>query len=689
MPRQTSNSNEKKSPFHEGEIAAQNRLGVAEKMEKFARKVVRPYMPDQHREFFAELPILYVGHVDEEGWPWATAVTGKPGFLKTPSKTTLQLDTIPIQSDPLFKGLENGRKLGFLGLEAHSRRRNRLNGFIKNVTEGGFEVSVDQSFGNCPQYIQTRNYNFVREPGAVGSLAARNDFLDIDEDTAAFIEGADTFFVSSSVASDPDDRTSGVDMSHRGGRPGFVKVEGNTLTIPDYTGNFHFNTLGNFLINPKAGLLFINYGTGDMLQMTGRVEILWEDPAYEHFQGAERAWTFTLERGMWLKDALPIRFEFGEMSLNSLLTGNWREAEAQKAADNLKNQWRNYKVVDAIEESNSVRSIYLQADDEAGLLSFKSGQFLTVQLPGVNSTTPLIRTYTLSSSPLDKSYRISVKRDGVASSFLHDELNVGDMLIARAPSGAFVFDPQEAKPAVLLAGGIGITPMVSMMRDALQDGFRNRNLRQVNLIHSAKSSGDRAFFEEIGELTRQAGGQFAYASLLSNIGVNEKLGVDYHAKGRVTEDFLRQLATETSAEYYLCGPASFMSSLYNLLRNLGVQDRDIHAEAFGPASLVRIPDEGQAQPSSTPAEEALVSFSKSGVELLWRKEDGNLLDFAEKHGLTPAYGCRNGACGSCAVSIKSGAVSYCDPPTAGPAEDQALLCCAKPEEGAGDLILDL
>jgi len=677
------------SPFHAGEKLVQEMVGVADDMERFARRVVRPTIPRQHAVFFNQLPVLYTGYVDGNGWPWATAIAGQPGFIESPDPSHLDVGMFPDRSDPLYAEIKAGKKLGLLGLEMHTRRRNRLNVTVGETSAVGFQLNVDQSFGNCPQYIQTRALDFTREPENAANRGSQIKFNQIMDDAKELIEASDTFFVSSFIEGDEKDRVAGVDMSHRGGRPGFVKVDGDTLTIPDYTGNFHFNTIGNFVVNPKAGLLFMDFETGDMLQLTGTVEMIWDGPELEFFQGAERAWNFKLDHGHWLKDALPLRWNFGEMSLNSLLTGSWPDAEAAKSADKLRQQWRNYQVIDVVNESSVIKSFYLQPVDGKGAHPFKAGQYLTVKAKVGADKTELIRTYTLSSSPLDKSYRISVKIERGMSLYLHEHLKAGDILEARCPQGNFVIDPSASNPAVLLAGGVGITPMISMLRHVVQEGFRHRSLRNVTLIHSAKDSGQRAFFKEAVELSKDSGGVIRYASLLSSVGNNEVQGVDFHGAGRIDKQILEQVSPDADCEYYLCGPANFMQSLYDLLIDLGVRDQQIFAEGFGPASLSRVLDDGAKIALPPIADDALVVFSSSNTALNWKKRDGSLLDFAEKHGIEPSFGCRNGACGSCSVDVLKGSVTYPSVPSFGIDDGKALLCCARPEKGLEEVVLDI
>ena len=672
---------ESDTPFHAGEIAAQEKVGVSKEIRTFARRAIRPFMPDQHRQFFRQLPILYVAYMDEEGYPRATALAGKPGFLNSPDPKSLDVAALPHPSDPLSGKLREGVRLGLLGLEMHTRRRNRLNATISLLTKGGFRLAVDQSFGNCPQYILTRQFAFTEDPEAHRETVGVRSFAALDKGARSLIEAADTFFVASGIEADPEDKTGGADMSHRGGKPGFVKVDGNVLTIPDYAGNFHFNTFGNFLKNPKAGLLFIDFETGDVLQLTGDVEMIWDKEPFRHLKGAERGWRFTLKEGLLLEKALPLKWEGGEPSLNSQLTGTWQEAARIETAEATRNEWRSFEVVDIVQESSVIKSFYLSPKQEGTTLPFRAGQFLPIRVPAGEEGNVLTRTYTISSAPLDQSYRISVKKDGLVSGYLHDRLQVGDVIEARGPRGRFHIDPNPERPALLVAGGVGITPMISMMRQVVQDGFRLRKLKSVTLLHVARTSLERAFYDDALELTKGTQGLVRYASLLSRPAESERQGVDFQGAGHLNADTLEQFLPDGDFDVYLCGPAGFMQSAYNHLRALNVPDADIHAEAFGPSSLIREKEEKVG--------EAMVTFASSGSSHLWTVKDGSLLDFAERHGLSPAFGCRGGSCGSCAVTVKAGGITYPEAITADVEAGQALICCARPVAGTEDLELDI
>ncbi|OUR62159.1 hypothetical protein A9Q74_06860 [Colwellia sp. 39_35_sub15_T18] len=310
------------SPFHRGEQELQSRAGKREKIESMGRKIIRSFLPDQHREFYAQLPFIIVGSVDNDGWPWASILVGGAGFIRSPTPARLIIKSSAIIGDPLANTLKNSNaSLGLLGIALNTRRRNRVNGRIAAANANEITVNVDQSFGNCPQYIQRRSIDFIREVGETGRNYNKQTFTTLNEEACSLIKAADTFFVASSVPTKHRPEIEGVDVSHRGGHPGFIKIEGKTLTIPDYPGNNAFNTLGNFIINPKGGLIFIDFSTGELLMLTGTVELLCNiDESMQVFKGAKRAWKFTLHHGIKLKDALPFRATLDEFSTNRLLT---------------------------------------------------------------------------------------------------------------------------------------------------------------------------------------------------------------------------------------------------------------------------------------------------------------------------------------------------------------------------------
>jgi uncharacterized protein len=288
--------------WHAGERAMQERLGVAERMAEVGPLVIRGFMLDQHREFFAQLPFLLIGSVDEHGDAWASVLSGSPGFARSHDPHTLTIEVNPTAAP----GLALGRTVALLGIEPHTRRRNRMNGTIASMTENAVTVAVDQSFGNCPKYIHPRQ--LVARP--VGPQLPVEQFVGLDAAARTQIAAADTLFVASYTDVDTARQ---VDVSHRGGPVGFVRIDaGGMLTIPDYAGNRFFNTLGNICMQPRVGLLFIDFASGDLLQIVGTAQVLAEsdDP---RLAGAERAWTLRPQHGVRRRAAFGLRSSAAEL----------------------------------------------------------------------------------------------------------------------------------------------------------------------------------------------------------------------------------------------------------------------------------------------------------------------------------------------------------------------------------------
>lgn len=310
------------SPFHAGELAIQARLGVQEQMDRQGRRVIREFLPEQHRQFFAQLPFLIAGTVDAVGNPWASILVGTPGFLSTPNDHTLHIAATPLFGDPLATTLTNGIDIGLLGIELPTRRRNRLNGTVIATQNDRIEVQVKQCFGNCPQYIQARRSElaeFDREKAQLVHSIER-----FGEPERTIVTTSDTFFIATAYRAESAGAASGVDVSHRGGKPGFVRIDDDyTLTIPDFVGNNHFNTFGNLELNPRAGLLFIDFEQGSLLYLTGTAKVIWEGAEILAYAGAERLLRFQLDRGYLVQGSLPLSWSAPEFSPFLNRMGSW------------------------------------------------------------------------------------------------------------------------------------------------------------------------------------------------------------------------------------------------------------------------------------------------------------------------------------------------------------------------------
>ena len=304
--------------FHAGEQALQARVGLRERMAAIGPLVLRDHMPDPHRELFEKLPTLLLGALDGQGQPWATMLAGPPGFVHTPDAQQMHIDTAPDAADPVLAQLaEQGRgaPVGVLGLEPHTRRRNRMNGTVAAFGAHGLSIAVVQSFGNCPKYIQARAPGLravvnARKPGQALGPA-------LDAQAIARVRQADTLFIASASAAQPGGaRNEGVDVSHRGGEPGFVQVQETTekgvvgvvLRLPDYPGNQFFNTLGNLALHPQAGLLIVDYDEGGLLHIAAHAQLLWDDAARAPWPGAQSVLQLTVQHALWRPQVVPWRW---------------------------------------------------------------------------------------------------------------------------------------------------------------------------------------------------------------------------------------------------------------------------------------------------------------------------------------------------------------------------------------------
>jgi predicted pyridoxine 5'-phosphate oxidase superfamily flavin-nucleotide-binding protein len=287
-------------PFHAGELKAQRLAGAAP-----AAAPIRGAMPEQHRAFFPLLRFVCLAVPDAEGWPLATLVTGVPGFASSPAPDRLQVAAMPAPDDPVRAHLKAGTPAGLLGIDLGTRRRNRLNGIVAQAASDGFAVDVLQSFGNCPRYIQVRQLlPVVRRPGPAVNFDAA-----LPARARELLASSSTLFVASASGSEAQGAAAGLDISHRGGPPGVARLEGSVLTVPDYNGNRYFNTLGNFIAEPRAAIVLADFASGDLLQLQGIVDIDWTAADPDQTPPVERVWRFRIVRGVLRKDAFGLASE--------------------------------------------------------------------------------------------------------------------------------------------------------------------------------------------------------------------------------------------------------------------------------------------------------------------------------------------------------------------------------------------
>ena len=282
-------------PYHPGEIEVQRRAGVRDDADRVGR-IVGAVLSAPAARALADLPLAVAASLDEGGRVWASLLAGPPGFLRRVDDQLLLVACLPSPADPLTRNLGVRGELGLLAIDLATRRRLRFNGRALLDPERGIFLAIEQAYGNCPKYIQARRLE-LPEAGLATPLPERSPVLTRRQQ--ALVAGADTFFIASFH---PE---GGADASHRGGAPGFVKVvDERTLAFPDYPGNNMFNTLGNLAAQPRAGLLFLDFESGDTLQLTGRARLDRDPAAVAAFRGARHlVVTFAVDEALETRGA--------------------------------------------------------------------------------------------------------------------------------------------------------------------------------------------------------------------------------------------------------------------------------------------------------------------------------------------------------------------------------------------------
>ncbi len=688
------------SPFHRSEREIQSRFGVRDQLEEIGQRFIHNSMPGEHRQFYAQLPFLLLGSVDRSGRPWASVLVGRPGFAHSPEPRTLEIDTPMIFGDPLADNLAPGAQLGILGIEYQSRRRNRMNGEITSISEAGMTIRIKQAFGNCPKYIQARSFEILPEVESIGQAQPRHSLNSLGGRAREIIANSDNFYIATHYSEDSGKVSHGADVSHRGGKPGFVRQDDNrTLTFPDFVGNYHFNTLGNIAANPLAGLLFIDFDSGDLLYLTGHAKIIWDNEDRRAFVGAERLVRFTLDEGFLAENAMPIRWGFHGYSPSLENTGSWEEVAEKMAARKTGNVYQDYKVVRVEPESEIISSFYLKPKDGEQIHCHRAGQFLPIEIQPPGEEKSIQRTYTISNAPNGSFYRLSIKREphGISSNFFHDHVKPGSMIRAMSPRGQFTLDETSNRPVVLLSAGVGITPMISMLEQLADEVTGCGGERPIWFVHGATNSRVQAFGKQLRSLKADWPGLNIHVRY-SNPAGDDIEGKDYDSSGYIDIDFLKSLLPFEDHEFYLCGPTPFMGSVYDGLKSLSVPDQRIHYEFFGPGTSLGQERTGRVDSLAVDIGErapVAVKFARSGIEATWDATRGTLLDLAESEGLRPVYSCRSGICQTCSTRLVSGQVDYTEQPMTSPGDGEALICCAYPRsgrdaDGAGEgIVLDL
>ena len=282
--------------YHSGERAAQERAGLRAEADRVSA-LISSEIPAAAGDFLADQSMVVIGAADASGNARATMVTGLPGFITSPSSSTVEIAALPVRGDPLRDVLAARVRVGLIVIDPGSRRRIRMNGMAQPVP-GGFRVDLSEVYPNCPKYIQRRVARWAPTVSGAPQVG-----IALTPDEIDFVTNVDTFFIATT------DGQGNADASHRGGNPGFVRVVSPThLRWPDYVGNSMFNTLGNLAVNPRAGLLLPDWRTGGLLQLSGTAAVDWDPGHAVQVPGARRLVDFTLHEVVRIDGASSLRW---------------------------------------------------------------------------------------------------------------------------------------------------------------------------------------------------------------------------------------------------------------------------------------------------------------------------------------------------------------------------------------------
>jgi ferredoxin-NADP reductase len=341
--------------------------------------------------------------------------------------------------------------------------------------------------------------------------------------------------------------------------------------------------------------------------------------------------------------------------------------------------FRDFTVIDIVTESSVIKSFYLKRTGNGPLKDFLPGQYIAVRVVPTGMDKPVVRHYTLSDSPGKDYYRITIKREekGMVSGYFHDELAIGDVVEVSFPTGVFHLLPNSSKPVILLSGGVGITPMLSMVE------YLNKYqaYREIYFIHSSLNRAVRPMAERLNELSGQ-NKNLQVGLFHTSPQSTEQQGIDYDFSGYISKEYLQAVCGQQEVDLFLCGPFSFMESVYRFLLDSGIAETNIHYEFFGEhKQLGTKPDLVSDGKNSF-----RIRFIKSNIEAVWDGSKQSLLDLAETAGLKPAFSCRVGTCSTCESILVKGSFVYDPEPFMETGENSLLICCAKP---TSDLEIDI
>jgi ferredoxin-NADP reductase/predicted pyridoxine 5'-phosphate oxidase superfamily flavin-nucleotide-binding protein len=612
------------SLFHQGELDVQalaNEADIAQRNSKVvSQHIIKGALP-----FVAQQHMAVVSSTDENEQIWTSVLFGEPGFISAANDQQILINPQHIvkqSADPLWRNIATNSQVGLLIIELSTRRRLRINGNISVLANGQYQVTVAQAYPNCPKYIQRRQPALSPEvltyetPASILGETLTGAHLDM-------ISRSDSFFVGSGV------RHHHNDASYRGGAPGFVKVsKKNQLRIPDYKGNSMFNTLGNIQSNPKVGLVFIDFERNKLLQLTGEAKILWDQIDNKNDTGGtKRYWYFNVKH--WQETKLPegLNWTFFDYSPHNPKPESVNEFALK---------------VSAIEQkSEHIKLFKLTSANGSALPAFEPGSHLPIEVSLPNNKKAL-RHYSITSSSIDnRFYEIAVQQEihgGGGSKYMHEQLRIGHQVKTKLPVNDFSLTSPD-KHHILIAGGIGITPIFSMLRQLVE------NNESFELHYSVKTSADAIFTEEIEALAgRNAHFYFTQAPNATRL------------------DLQTLLATEKkSSHVYICGPVRMIQSAIEKAANNNWLKNHIHFESFGNA----IQKNDQA---------VEVKLKKSGQVIVIDPKE-SLLDGLIAAKVIVPFECKRGECGMCVTEYVEGIADHRDTFLTEDEKEHSLCIC--------------
>ena len=380
------------------------------------------------------------------------------------------------------------------------------------------------------------------------------------------------------------------------------------------------------------------------------------------------------------QEKVDLESELLKVKIKNIMARREVEAKQVKLAWN---GFRKFKIISKVKETDDITSFYLSPHDGRELPGFLPGQFLTFQIPVPNQAQPVIRCYSLSDSPFHSDrYRVSIKRvpaprdnpsapPGLISTHFHDVLNENDIVDVKAPSGHFSMSMTKSSPVVLLAGGVGITPLLSMLNAITEMASQ----REVWFFLGVRNKKEHVMKEHL-EMVARENENVRLNVFYSAPAETDVLSEDYHVKGRVNVENIKVILPSSNFDFYICAPPPMVKDLRKDLADWGVPKKNIHFEAFGPATVKGC----KADTGKGDSAKIDIQFEKSGKTLTWDSKAASLLDFAEANGVPIDSGCRAGNCGTCLTAIKGGKVELVGEPGSKPEEGSCLACISIPKE---------